>query len=290
LTFAAACQARIVQRRGLQVLAPLFRASPLKSMLSRFDSRLAFSCASHFHAVHEGNPSLPTFRIIFKDDSNRPVSPWHNVPLTADNGLFNMVTEIPKFTQAKMEIDTKSEYNPIVQDTKNGKPRFHPGPIYWNYGALPQTWEDPKIRGGDAVFGAFGDNDPVDVVEIGAEVLPMGCITPVKVLGAFSMIDDGELDWKIIAIKAGDPKFDEMHDIGDIDKHYPGTVSGIREWFRWYKAPDGKPLNRFGHNEAPVNRIEAERVITEASEAYSRLKDRTVGTDGLWVCRELSKS
>jgi inorganic pyrophosphatase len=38
--------------------------------------------------------------------------------------------------------------NPIKQDVKNGKLRFvnnifpHHGYI-WNYGALPQTWEDP---------------------------------------------------------------------------------------------------------------------------------------------------
>lgn len=24
---------------------------------------------------------------------------------------------------------------------------------------------------------------------------------------------------------------------------------GIREWFRWYKTPDDKPLNAFGFNE-----------------------------------------
>jgi len=97
------------------------------------------------------------------------------------------------------------------------------------------------------------------------------------------MIDDGELDWKILAIKVGDPKFEEINDIEDIDKHYPGTVSGIREWFRWYKAPDGKPLNKFGHNEKPISRVEAEKVISEANEAYSRLKDRTTSGNGMWV-------
>lgn len=33
--------------------------------------------------------------------------------------------------------------NPIKQDVKNGKLRFHPYNIHWNYGMLPQTWEDP---------------------------------------------------------------------------------------------------------------------------------------------------
>lgn len=31
--------------------------------------------------------------------------------------------------------------------------------INWNYGLLPQTWEDPSFANPD-VDGAFGDNDP----------------------------------------------------------------------------------------------------------------------------------
>jgi len=31
--------------------------------------------------------------------------------------------------------------------------------IHWNYGLLPQTWEDPSFANAE-VDGAFGDNDP----------------------------------------------------------------------------------------------------------------------------------
>ena len=55
-----------------------------------------------------------------------------------------MVVEIPKGTSAKMEISVNSDFNPIVQDYKNGKPRFIPDvnghkgyPV--NYGAIPQV-------------------------------------------------------------------------------------------------------------------------------------------------------
>merc|ERR1711918_272869 len=54
-------------------------------------------------------------------------------------------------------------------------------------------------------------------------------------------IDDGELDWKVIAIAASDEKASEINDVDDIEKYYPGTVSGIREWFRWYKSPTASP-------------------------------------------------
>ena len=33
---------------------------------------------------------------------------------------------------------------PIKQDMKKGKLRFYPYNIHWNYGMLPQTWEDPE--------------------------------------------------------------------------------------------------------------------------------------------------
>jgi inorganic pyrophosphatase len=31
--------------------------------------------------------------------------------------------------------------------------------INWNYGLLPQTWEDPSFANAE-VEGAYGDNDP----------------------------------------------------------------------------------------------------------------------------------
>lgn len=67
--------------------------------------------------------------------------------LSMSNILMNMVVEIPKLGKEKMEIATDREYNPIVQDTKKGEPRLCSAPMYWNYGALPRTWENPTLTG-----------------------------------------------------------------------------------------------------------------------------------------------
>ena len=40
------------------------------------------------------------------------------------------------------------------------------------------------------------------------------------------MIDDGELDWKMIAINSEDPLFAKLNDIEDVETVCPGTVSG----------------------------------------------------------------
>jgi len=230
----------------------------------------------------EGEFGTEAFKATFTEN-DKPISPWHNIPLSAGNGLYNMVTEIPKMSKAKMEIDTKGEFNPIKQDMKKGKMRYYHGPIFWNYGCLPQTWEDPNIKGDADVGGAFGDNDPLDVVEIGQASLDMGSVTAVKPLGVLSMIDDGELDWKLIAINAKDPHANEINDVDDIEKHYPGTVSGIREWFRWYKTPDDKPVNGFGHGERALNKADAVKVIEETHKHYVDMVTGKSDKGKLWT-------
>merc|ERR1719471_2831722 len=97
------------------------------------------------------------------------------------------------------------------------------------------------------------------------------------------MIDDGELDWKVIAIRTGDDLASELHDIGDVEAKLPGVVSGIREWFRWYKTPDGKPLNSFGFDEQAVGKAEALEVVEETHQAWKRLRRGDSETKGLWT-------
>jgi len=226
-----------------------------------------------------GEEGTSTYRRFFLT-GDQEISPWHDLPLeTEENGVYWMVTEIPKNTKSKMEIATKESSNPIAQDTKKGKLREYHGPIYWNYGYLPQTWEDPNVEHPD--LKVKGDNDPVDVVEIGSRTSLQGEISKVKVLGALAMIDDGELDWKILAIAADDPMASELENVADVDAKMPGVISGIREWFRWYKTPDGKPLNAFGFDEAPLDQGAALEVISETHGYWKQL--RKSKSDDLWV-------
>lgn len=103
-----------------------------------------------------GVENTKSYRIYFQNSRNEICSPFHDVPLFAADDdkkknssssfVYNMIVEIPRWSQAKMEISKAEKFNPICQDTKNGKLRFvnnvfpHHGYI-WNYGALPQTWE-----------------------------------------------------------------------------------------------------------------------------------------------------
>ncbi|EMS46275.1 Soluble inorganic pyrophosphatase 1, chloroplastic [Triticum urartu] len=147
--------------------------------------------------------------------------------------------------------------------------------INWNYGLLPQTWEDPTAANAD-VEGALGDNDPVDVVEIGERRANIGDVLRVKPLAALAMIDEGELDWKIVAISLDDPKASLVNDVDDVEEHFPGTLTAIRDWFRDYKIPDGKPANRFGLGNKPTSKEYALKVIEETNESWEKLVKRKI--------------
>lgn len=106
-----------------------------------------------------GEEATESFRLQFKEGSSS-ISPWHDIPLSNDDGSFNMVrlalywsrthseatignavrnalshwtvvciqvVEIPKMSKAKMEVATKEPNNPIAQDMKKGKLRDYHG-------------------------------------------------------------------------------------------------------------------------------------------------------------------
>lgn len=237
---------------------------------------------TEYETKGEGEPGTLEFRLFFKNKAGDQVSPWHDIPLSAGDGLYHMVCEIPRETKAKMEVATEEAATPIKQDIKKGKLRFYPYNINWNYGLLPQTWEDPG-HANQEVEGCFGDNDPVDCVDISGRTAEMGEVYAVKPLAVLAMIDEGELDWKVVTIRADDPKAAAVDDVESVEKEFPGTLTAIRDWFRDYKIPDGKPANRFGLDDKPANKAYTIKVIEETHEAWQKLVKRSVSAEGLFI-------
>ncbi|XP_077267231.1 inorganic pyrophosphatase Nurf-38 isoform X2 [Temnothorax americanus] len=229
-----------------------------------------------YTTVERGALNSTDYRVFLKNESGIPISPMHDIPLYAneENKTVHMIVEIPRWTNAKMEICLKEPLNPIKQDVKKGKLRFvancfpHHGYI-WNYGALPQTWENPDVL--DEATGCKGDNDPIDVLEIGYKVAKRGEVLKVKVLGTVALIDEGETDWKIIVIDVNDPLADQMNDISDMETHFPGLLKATIEWFKIYKIPDGKPENQFAFNGEAKTRDFALHIIDEVHQHWQNL-------------------
>ncbi|KAF8242368.1 putative inorganic pyrophosphatase [Wilcoxina mikolae CBS 423.85] len=239
-----------------------------------------------------GQPNTLEHRIFIEKDGV-PVSPFHDIPLYANEQktLFNMVVEIPRWTNGKLEICKEELLNPIKQDVKKGKLRFvrncfpHKGYL-WNYGCFPQTWEDPNTIHPETK--AKGDNDPLDVCEIGELVSYPGQVKRVKVLGIMALLDEEETDWKVIVIDEKDPLAPKLNDIEDVERHLPGLLRATNEWFRIYKIPDGKPENQFAFSGECKNKKYAIDVIRECAESWEKLitgktDPNTISTTNLTV-------
>lgn len=156
--------------------------------------------------------------------------------------IVNFVVEIPRWTDGKIEIRRQEPLNPIFHDDKDDAPRFvesvWPHKSYpFVYGSIPQTWENPNL---DHEFTGFpGDNDPVDLFDIGQDPGYTGQVKQVKVLGGLAPNDGGETDWKILGIDVNDPLAPFINSYEDVEKYRPGVVEAFREWFTYYKVARG---------------------------------------------------
>ncbi len=138
---------------------------------------------------------------------------WHNLtPGPASPDTVYVVVEVPKGSRNKYEYSKSAGV--IKLDRVLYSPLHYPG----DYGFVPQTY--------------FADGDPLDIlVMMNAPTFP-GCIIEARPVGMFKMIDQGEPDYKILAVPATDPSFDDYHDLTDLPRHFPKEVE---HFFMVYK-------------------------------------------------------
>jgi len=217
-------------------------------------------------------------------DGVTPISPWHDLPLFPPPGsppnVVNFMCEIPKLMTAKLEVQKKVPHNPIMQDKKKGALRYYTyGASFFNYGMLPQTWEDPALKGFN---GTSGDNDPLDVMEIGSTAFKVGQVKPVKVLGDLQLIDQGELDHKIIVIALDDPLAASLNSAADLPRVMPGVLEKLVEWLKMYKTTDGKAVNVLA-SDTPSTVPVAMGVVNECHSSWKKLVAAGPGATGFWL-------
>jgi len=217
---------------------------------------------------YEGQFGTSSFKLMHKE----VVSFWHDIPIRPSgqgDDVINLVVEIPMRVTAKMEVQKKLPGNPIMQDkNKDGSPRYYSyGVPFFNYGFIPQTWEDPSMESAD---GNFADNDPLDVMEVGSSSIPMGSIRPCRVLGSLELIDEGETDHKIICISLVDPDAERIRSMDDLEKVKPGHIARLVDWLKRYKTSDGKRENKLAQD-VPTTVQEASDIIAETHIRWKKL-------------------
>mmetsp|Transcript_12536 Transcript_12536/g.12623 ORF Transcript_12536/g.12623 Transcript_12536/m.12623 type:complete len:1022 (-) Transcript_12536:127-3192(-) len=225
----------------------------------------------------EGKFGSLSFTLYIRDSNKKIISPWHDINLISSGSLvepdpdtlLHFVVEIPMYTTAKMEMTKEKVGNPIMQDVKDNKPRYYTyGIPLFNYGFLPQTWES-KIHM-DPTLNIPGDNDPIDVIEVGGTALMMGAVVTVKVLGSIALIDEGEIDHKIIALRSDHPHFHDILSMSDLEKYQPGVSENLLDWFVNYKTSDGKEKNKL-KQDTITSSTEALRIVHQVNGFYKTL-------------------
>ena len=158
---------------------------------------------------------------------------------------MNVIIEINKGSHNKYEIDKKTGL--IKLDRVMHSAQDYP----FDYGFVPQTLWD--------------DGDALDVVVLTTYPLVPGILVEARPVGIMPMVDGGEADEKIIAIASGDPRFAEVQDITDVNKH---TLKEIAHFFATYKQIQKKEVS-VGEFQG---RAEAEAAFDRAREMYNASK------------------
>lgn len=143
---------------------------------------------------------------------------WHDMnPKRITPRDFECVIEITKGSKKKYELD--KECGLLRLDRILYTSTHYPA----NYGFIPRTYGD--------------DNDPLDVLVLCSEVIQPLSLVRCYPIGVITMLDQGKLDEKIIAIPFKDPTYNSYHDVSELPSH---IFTEMSHFFTVYKNLEQK--------------------------------------------------
>lgn len=142
----------------------------------------------------------------------------HDIPAGSAEEM-NVIIEIPKFSKNKYEIDKDTGI--IALDRVMHTAQDYP----FDYGFVPQT--------------LFDDGDALDVVLVTTYALAPGILVKARPVAIMEMEDGGERDDKIVAVPVEDPRFSDVKDIADLNKHF---IKEMTHFFETYKKVQNKEV------------------------------------------------
>ena len=162
------------------------------------------------------------------------------------NGIYQAVIEIPAGTNKKIEYDKNQKK--FVIDQRDGKNRIidflpYPG----NYGFIPSTFSNPKQG---------GDGDAVDVLVLG-ESIKTGSLIEVTPIAILKLVDEKELDYKIVAIPAEAKKqIIKTKNYQTFMAKYPEVIEILELWFSYYDQSQSIEIKGWGDEQEAISEIE----------------------------------
>ena len=185
-------------------------------------------------------PRIPADRIAQLAGVSEPVPTGPAGPAEdLSAGAVEVVIEVPRGSRNKYEFD--HDRHVMHLDRRLFSATVYPA----DYGFVPDTLAE--------------DGDPLDALVLLEEPVFPGCWVRARPIGIFWMEDEKGPDAKIICVPLGDPRWDQVRDLGDMPAH---LRSEIHHFFDVYKALEpGKSTSPtgFAGREAALGEIAASR-------------------------------
>lgn len=164
-------------------------------------------------------------------------------PGDVDNGVVNVVIEIPAGSNQKIEWNREKAAFQLdrVEPIIFAKPT--------NYGFIPQTLDE--------------DGDELDVLAITDQPLTTGIFLEGKIIGVLKFEDDGEIDDKIIVVPFDDRNTgNAIHSLDDLSDQLKNQIEHHFMHYKDLKKPGSTVVKGWGDIE------EAKKIVHEAIERW----------------------
>lgn len=174
---------------------------------------------------------------------------YYHIDTFSNSNKLHAVIEIPSGTNSKIEYNPSSGLFEI--DKEKGKDRIIKYLAYpANYGFIPGTLSNKKEG---------GDGDALDIMVLSAS-MSTGTLVEVTPIAVLKLIDNGEEDYKIIAVPSN-IKQRTIHatSLNQINTEYKEALRILEMWFLNYNPRD--PAQSLGWGDEN----EALQIITKSS-------------------------
>jgi inorganic pyrophosphatase len=168
---------------------------------------------------------------------------WQDLPAGPDppHEIYAII-EVPKGSTNKYKFDCQSGFFKLDRVLYSS--------LYYlgDYGIIARTWAL--------------DEDALDILVLTTNPTFTGCVITARPIGVLTTVDEKGEDDKILGVPVGDPRFEEVKDLGDIAKHLKAEIT---DFFVNYKRLEPK---KWVKPKEWRDAKAAEEIIVSAMELY----------------------
>jgi inorganic pyrophosphatase len=176
--------------------------------------------------MHNNKPEKLTPQMLLRSH------PWHGLSIGEHSPeIVNCYIEMVPTDTVKYEIDKPTGI------LKVDRPQKYSSLCPTLYGFIPQTYDGDLVAKHcikkTGIETIVGDGDPLDICVLTEKVIPRGdIILKAHPIGGFRMLDNNEVDDKIIAVMHNDFVYGKYQDVHEL---HESLIERLRHYFLTYK-------------------------------------------------------